>query len=99
MRGIPAEWGVTHSSDYPLWFWGNGDVLTEKEKRDTWGALVGPLSRFVKGEKDFGWGVSGREVRVMRKDGGFEVREDGLWEEGLRVWKRVRDADGGKARL
>lgn len=99
MDGIPAEWGVTHSSDYPLWFWGNGDVLTEKEKVDTWGALVGPLAKFVKGEKDFGWGVRGRGVRVMKADGEVEIRGDGLWEEGVRAWKRVREVDGEKARL
>jgi carboxylesterase type B len=97
--GIPAEWGVTHSSDYSLWFWGNGDVLTEKEKKCTWEALVGPLARFVNGDGgDFGWGTNGKGVRVLKADGSVEVRGDPLWDEGVRVWKKLRDVDE-KARL
>jgi hypothetical protein len=99
MTGIPAEWGVTHSSDYPLWFWGNGDVLTEKEKKCTWEALVGPLARFVNGDGgDFGGGTNGKGVRVLKADGSVEVRGDPLWDEGVRVWKKLRDVDE-KARL
>jgi len=90
-KGIPVEWGVTHSSDYPLWFWGNGDVLTDREKGRTWEALVGPLARFVKAEDDFGWETSGKMVRVLKADGSLELREDPLWDEGVRVWKALRD--------
>ena len=99
MDGIPIEWGVTHSSDYPLWFWGNGDVLTEKEKKCTHDALVGPLARFVKGEGDFGWETSGKRVRVLKADGSVEIRGDSLWDEGVRVWKGLRAVDDEKARL
>ncbi|CEJ55419.1 hypothetical protein PMG11_01679 [Penicillium brasilianum] len=103
-KGMPLEWGVTHASDYPLWFWGNGDVLTEAEKRSTEEAFIGPLSRFVKGGDGdgdgFGWGTSGKPVRVLRADGKVEIREDALWEEGVKVWKALRDVDvGEKAKL
>jgi carboxylesterase type B len=101
-KGMPLEWGVTHASDYPLWFWGNGDVLTEAEKRSTEEAFIGPLSRFVKGGDgdEFGWGTNGKGVRVLRADGHVEIREDALWEEGVRVWKALRDVDmGEKAKL
>ncbi|KAJ5201816.1 CAZyme family CE10 [Penicillium cinerascens] len=97
--GIPIEWGVTHSSDYSLWFWGNGNVLTEKEKKYTHNALVGPLARFVKGEDDFGWETSGKRVRVLKADGSVEIRGDSLWDEGVRVWKALRAVDDEKARL
>lgn len=104
-KGIPLEWGVTHSSDYPLWFWGNGDVLTDSEKKSTAEAFIGPLSRFVngvgaEGRDEFGWGTCGKGVRVLRADGEVEIREDEMWEEGVRVWKTLRDVDvGEKARL
>lgn len=102
-KGIPVEWGVTHSSDYPLWFWGNGDVLTAREKRSTEEAFIGPLSRFVRGDGEsgeFGWGTSGKGVRVLRADGELEIRGDAMWEDGVRVWKALRDVEGGeKARL
>ncbi|KAJ5403871.1 hypothetical protein N7509_003742 [Penicillium cosmopolitanum] len=94
---MPAEWGVTHSSDYPLWFWGNGDVLTESEKKVTHKAFIGPLARFVQNvrQDDFGWGTSGFGVRTMRKDGKVDITRDSRWEEGVRVWKAVRAADLG----
>jgi carboxylesterase type B len=104
-KGIPLEWGVTHSSDYPLWFWGNGDVLTTAEKKCTEEAFIGPLSRFVKGDREvkgvdgFGWGTSGKGVRAMKADGEVEIRgDDALWEEGVKVWKALRDV-GEKAKL
>lgn len=99
---MPIEWGwgVTHSSDYPLWFWGNGDVLTEGEKGAVHNAFIGPLARFVRNEREenFGWGTSGHGVRTFRADGTVDVQvgKDSLWEEGVRVWKAVRAADSGK---
>lgn len=104
--GIPVEWGVTHSSDYPVWFWGNGKGLEEAEKEIIGRAFVGPLCSFVKragGNSDggeFGWGTSGpRTVRTLKGDGRVVICEDEAWEDGVRVWKRLRDADKGKARL
>ncbi|KAJ5142923.1 uncharacterized protein N7515_001710 [Penicillium bovifimosum] len=90
---LPVEWGVTHSSDYPVWFYGNGAVLGEREGEVVKGAFLGPLGRFVNREREFGWGVDGRGVRVLRKDGGVEVGEDEGWDEGVRVWKRLREVD------
>lgn len=91
---LPVGWGVTHSSDYPIWFFGNGGLLGEGEKGVVKRAFVSSLGRFVAGEGDFGWGVSGaRGVRMLREDGSVEIVEDGDWEEGVRVWKVLRDAD------
>lgn len=104
-KTIPIEWGVTHSSDYPLWFWGNGDVLTPDEKRVTRDALIAPLSRFVRGPDTgvdgFGWGTCGfRQLRMLRSDGSVEIRgDDELWEKGVRVWKRLREVDCGGERV
>lgn len=98
---LPPEWGVTHSSDLSLWFWGNGDVLTEQEKKITREAFIAPLSRFVKGAQaatgpdGFGWGASGKRVRALAADGRVEIREqDPLWDESIRVWKRLKELRG-----
>lgn len=84
---MPAKWGVTHSSDYPLWFWGNGDTLTESEKKVTYKVFIGPLACFVQNTCDdrFGWGTSGFGVRTIRADGTVEITQDRQWEEGVRV--------------
>lgn len=102
---LPVEWGVTHSSDYPLWFWGNGMALTPKEKRTTSNAFIDPLSRFVQGPAaagphGFGWGTSGcQSIRTLKADGTVEIQKDPIWEEGVRVWKRVREVDAPNAKL
>lgn len=105
-KGIPVEWGVTHSSDYALWFWGNGDVLTPFEKGVVHEAFIGPLARFVRGQRGedgFGWGVSGKDgVRILRKDGSVVIAGDEIWEEGVGVWEELRRAQAAgsdKSRL
>ncbi|KAJ5894922.1 CAZyme family CE10 [Penicillium taxi] len=97
-KSFPPEWGVTHSSDYPLWFWGNGDVLSSDEKKIALEAFVGPLSRFVQGvaagADEFGWNTSGwKGMRTLKSDGVVETREDPTWEQGVRVWKGLRKVD------
>lgn len=98
-KNLPREWGVTHSSDYAVWFWGNGDVLTGWEKRVLREAFIGPLARFVRGvdaagQDGFGWGVCGRGLRRLREDGVVVVSGDPMWEEGVRVWKALRAVEG-----
>lgn len=91
---LPVGWGVTHSSDYPIWFFGNGGLLGEAEKGVVKDGFVGSLGRFVAGEREFGWGVSGaRGVRTLRGDGSVEIVEDRDWEEGVRAWEVLREAD------
>ncbi|KAJ5096106.1 CAZyme family CE10 [Penicillium alfredii] len=105
---LPAEWGVTHSSDYAVWFWGNGEVLTPAEKKIVHEAFIGPLSRFVQGPNavqldGFGWGTSGYQgVRTLTKDGKVEIRGDAKWDEGVGVWKvlsEVRNEAESRSRL
>lgn len=106
-KRIPVQWGVTHSSDYALWFWGNGELLDEFEKGVVKRAFIGPLARFVKGvnrgegEDGFGWGVCGKDgVRTLKKDGTVVIAGDAMWEEGVRTWKELRrTAVGDKSRL
>jgi carboxylesterase type B len=98
---MPIEWGVTHSSDYPIWFFGNGSLLGDGEKKVIKDAFVGPLGRFVEGDEEFGWGASGAQnVRTLKCNGNVEILEDKALDEGARVWKRLRDVDTDKvARL
>ncbi|KAJ5156347.1 hypothetical protein N7492_009150 [Penicillium capsulatum] len=102
---LPVEWGVTHSSDYPIWFWGNGKELMPKEKEIISRAFIGPLSRFVQGPgaagpDGFGWGTSGSQsIRTLKADGRVEIQGDAMWEEGVKVWKRVREVDTPQPKL
>lgn len=103
-EAFPLEWGVTHSSDYPLWFWGNGNVLTPAEKKSTHEAFIGPLGRFVQGpdaagSDGFGWETSGQKgVRTLTPELTVQVRNDSSWEEGVKVWKELRRADEQKSK-
>ncbi|OJJ44658.1 hypothetical protein ASPZODRAFT_144619 [Penicilliopsis zonata CBS 506.65] len=84
----PPEYGVTHSTDQYIWFWGNGFSISEQEKKTISEALIGPLVRFVRGEDIRAtWGTSGhRQLRRLRSDGRVDIWEDELWEDAMRVW-------------
>jgi carboxylesterase type B len=96
-----AEWGVTHSSDIPVWFWGFDFArgLTGEEKVWLRGWNEG-FAAFVGGHA-VEWGPSEpREMRRWRSDGGTDVWVDEKWEHGLEVWDVVQgDSEGGDARL
>ncbi|KAJ6151405.1 Carboxylesterase type B [Penicillium chermesinum] len=99
-ESLPVEWGVTHSSDYPLWFWGNGKLLTDGEKTITRNAFTRPLGRFVRIEDDFGWGTSGKStVRTIKPDGTYRIENDPLWETGVRAWKTTRSVDTYRSKI
>lgn len=84
---IPVEWGVTHSSDVPIWFWGanfsGGLTDQEKEWLKDWNE---GFATYVKGDQ-VEWGPSSpKEMRRWRSDGETDVWEDDHWEKGLKVW-------------
>ena len=87
---LPLEWGVTHSSDVPIWLWGSDfpGGLTEEEKLwlEDWN---GHFAAFVKG-KEVNWGTQKpTEVKRWRSDGKTDIWEDDLWEQGNQVWNIV----------
>ncbi|BDD58531.1 hypothetical protein MAP00_003800 [Monascus purpureus] len=91
---VPPEWGVTHSTDQYIWFWGNGDVLQPEEKDVVQSTFIDPLVKFVNGEVNIGWGTTNyREMRRLKPDGTFEIWDDGMWEDGLRVWRALREVN------
>jgi len=95
---LPRDWGVTHSSDLAVWFWGNGwgAGLTEAEKRVV-GGFLKPVARWIEGKEgqDVGWGADARvgEVRRLSASGDVDVWVDGDGERAAEVW-RVATAVG-----
>lgn len=91
---MPADWGVTHASDIPVWLWGFDSArgLTDEEKGWLRGWNEG-FAAFVRGDM-VEWGpTEAREMRRWRSDGETDVWEDDRWEEGLKVWAAVQADD------
>lgn len=71
----------------PLWFFGNGAVLSPREREIVKAGILDPFCRFVNGEAEINWGTTGhQEVRVLRADGSVGIARDELWESALRAW-------------
>jgi len=87
---LPPEWGVTHSSDVPIWLWGSDfpGGLTDEEM--VWlGDWNEQFARFVSGE-EANWGTkSPKDVRRWKSDGETDIWEDDMWEQGVEVWNLV----------
>jgi carboxylesterase type B len=84
------EWGVTHASDIPIWFWGFDSPrgLTDQEKVWLQGWNEG-FATFVRGDV-VEWGpTEPKEMRKWRSDGKTDVWEDDLWEQGLEMWDLI----------
>ncbi|RDW62481.1 carboxylic ester hydrolase-10 [Coleophoma crateriformis] len=87
---IPAEWGVTHMTDIPIWLWGLDFAggLTNQEK----GWLKGwneCFAAFINGDP-VSWGpTKPKEMRRWRSDGETDIWEDSMWEKGIALWKIV----------
>jgi carboxylesterase type B len=90
-KGWPKEWGVTHGTDMTsIWFWGNGEQLSKKEKKLVKNAFHDNFARFVKGE-DLDWGTEHPlHIRRMASDGSVVCEEDPYLEDGLRVWNVLK---------
>ncbi|KAH3918877.1 hypothetical protein HBH56_025920 [Parastagonospora nodorum] len=88
---LPREWGVTHTSDMPIWFWGNGARLTGAEEEVIKTAFQEPLRKFLEGG-EMGWGARGMEVRTLKNDGRVVVEDDeARIKEGLELWEKVKN--------
>lgn len=88
------KFGATHGADMAIWFWGDGKVLPEDEKKIVAEGLVDSFSRFVKGERLEEWeGMTAEEARRLKEDGTIDTWKDDRWEEELKIWKAVAEAD------
>jgi carboxylesterase type B len=92
-KKLPVAWGASHTSDMPLWFWGNGDNLGGEERIIATTAFHEPLSSFLKGE-EMGWGTKGgsKQIRTLKNDGKVVIEEDTRLEEGLALWDKLKKA-------
>lgn len=96
--GLPKAWGVTHSTDMDIWFWGmeSQEGLTEEEKMvlRPWNEA---FAKFVKGEEmDGRWKTQDvKQMLRLRDDGETDVWVDNRWEEGVQCWKAVNESARG----
>ncbi|KAL4798934.1 Alpha/Beta hydrolase protein [Aspergillus venezuelensis] len=91
-RSAPPNWGVTHATDQYIWFWGNGEFISSKEKGIIREAVINPFIKFVHGKEDIGWGFdSVRYMRTLKPDGTTVIWRDGLWEGAVGVWRALRE--------
>lgn len=95
---FPPEWnwGVTHSTDIAIWFWGSdfGDGLLDDEKKllEPWNKA---FASFVHGD-DPAWGTKNvRDMKRLRSDGKTDIWIDDQWEEGIKVWNFVNGSGSG----
>lgn len=85
-KKIPKKYGPTHTTDLPIWFWGNGEELTVDEKKVITEAFQTPLSRFLTGE-EVQWGTKdSAQIRTLKGDGRVVIEDDERMQEGLDLW-------------
>jgi len=86
------EVGVTHGTDMAsVWFWGDGERLSTKEKVIVRSAFHDLFACFVKGEAvEWGTERDAMLLRTLKPDGKVEIEEDTRLEEGLKVWEVLR---------
>ncbi|KAF2628664.1 paraben-hydrolyzing esterase precursor [Macroventuria anomochaeta] len=86
---VPKKYGPTHTTDLPIWFWGNGDDLTVDEKNVVTEAFQKPLAQFLKGE-EVQWGTrDDRQIRTLKETGHVVIEDDESLQEGLELWKAL----------
>tara|TARA_R110002003_G_scaffold357_11_gene19171 strand:- start:18441 stop:19745 length:1305 start_codon:yes stop_codon:yes gene_type:complete len=87
---FPKAWGVTHTSDMAIWFWGNGEKLRRGEKEVVKKAFHEPLRAFMKGE-EMDWGSRHPlQIRTLKSDGSVSIEEDTRLEDGLVLWNALK---------
>ncbi|KAF2092031.1 carboxylesterase [Saccharata proteae CBS 121410] len=98
---VPKEWGVTHTTDLAIWFWGAdiGKGLDSEEQRIVQQAFVSPFAQFLKGE-DMAWENEGpKQVRRLDSDGNVGSWEDATWEEDLAICDVLQVRAGVRSRV
>ncbi|KAF7679772.1 alpha beta-hydrolase [Alternaria burnsii] len=89
-KELPEHFGASHGSDMAIWFWGNGNDLSEGEKNIALKTFHEPLSRFLKGEK-MEWGTQhAMQLRTLKSDGNIVIEEDTRLDEGLKLWNALK---------
>lgn len=98
-RKVPVKYGATHTTDLPIWFWGNGDKLTAGEKGIIAEAFQKPLGQFLRGE-EVAWGTgSEMQIRTLKEDGRVVIEDDEGLKEGLELWNALGTPQPPRAKL
>lgn len=91
-KKVPVKYGPTHTTDLPIWFWGNGDTLTEDEQTVASKAFQGPLAQFLQGE-EVSWGTeNGTQIRTLKHNGRVVIEDDKNLSEGIALWNALSRA-------
>jgi carboxylesterase type B len=88
-KRLPKEVGATHGTDLTIWWFGNGESLTDPEKQlvRKW---LRPVGAFLRGES-IDWGTKLlKEVKYLTAEGKIEIKEDEIWEEKLPLWETTK---------
>lgn len=96
-RWTPKSMGVTHGTDSPIWFWGNGEKLEDKEKAIMKDFVGETFWKFVSGKDVQGtawWKDLDRPdlVRTLSENGLVANEHDNIWEDGVTLWEAIREA-------
>jgi carboxylesterase type B len=87
---LPKHFGVTHGSDMAIWFWGNGNDLTQEEKQVAKKVFHDPLSKYLKGE-EMEWDTQhAMQLRTLKSDGSVIIEEDTRLDDGLKLWEALK---------
>lgn len=91
-RKVPKKYGPTHTTDLPIWFWGNGGDLTTDEKKVIAEAFQKPLSQFLKGDA-VEWDTTvNTQIRTLKRDGRITTEDDEMLQESLEIWNVLSKA-------
>lgn len=95
-RWTPSSMGVTHGTDTPIWFWGNGEVLEEGEKGIMKAFVAEFFWTFLNGEdvQQTSWWKcleDPSQIRTIAANGDVANQPDFYWEDGIRFWDAVRE--------
>ncbi|KAF8851792.1 carboxylesteras-like protein [Acephala macrosclerotiorum] len=88
-KRLPKQLGAAHGTDMSIWFFGNGDGLTQAEKVliKEW---LEPVAAFIQG-KPIDWGTTTlQQVRSITKDGEIKIGDDDSWEDKLPLWELTK---------
>lgn len=95
-RWTAPSMGVTHGTDTPIWFWGNGEVLEEGEKGTVRAFVADFFWAYLNGEnvQQMPWWkrFDANQIRTLTANGEITNEEDVRWEDGKRFWDAVRES-------
>lgn len=90
-KRYPREWGVTHGTDMAIWFWGNKERLSKREKILIKKAFHDQFAKFLEdGKPD--WGTEhALQLRTLKPDGTVAIEDDPWLAHSLKIWNSLKE--------